>query len=110
MKSINLENPYDNISEDIALVCDEIKELLIDKNRKYGNSALDPIRIFSKSDPTEQIRVRIDDKLSRITRGLNIELDDEDVIKDLLGYLILLRISMAKKKAPEAPEFLQEKW
>lgn len=39
--------------------------MLLAKNAAYGNSALEPVRIFSKADPTEQIRVRIDDKLSR---------------------------------------------
>lgn len=69
---------------------DNIKELLISKNRKYGNSALEPVRIFSKSDQSEQILVRIDDKLSRIK---NSSLDeDEDVVKDLIGYLVLLEI------------------
>lgn len=69
---------------------DNIKDLLISKNRKYGNSALEPVRIFSKSDQSEQLLVRIDDKLSRIK---NSSLDeDEDVVKDLIGYLILLEI------------------
>jgi hypothetical protein len=48
------------------------------------------VRIFSKADPEEQIRVRIDDKLSRLARGHDA---GEDVILDLLGYLILLRIA-----------------
>ena len=30
----------------ISSVCDDIKELLIHKNRKYGNSALKPNRIL----------------------------------------------------------------
>ena len=42
----------------------------------------------------EQLKVRIDDKLNRLLQGnANIE-KDEDVIKDLIGYLILLLISM----------------
>lgn len=70
---------------------DNIKDLLISKNRKYGNSALEPVRIFSKSDQSEQLLVRIDDKLSRIK---NSSLDeDEDVVKDLIGYLVLLEIA-----------------
>ena len=36
-------------------------------------SALDPLRIFSKADTTEQINVRIDDKLSQIARGTTPE-------------------------------------
>lgn len=69
--------------------CDELKALLLAKNSAYGNSALDPVRIFSKADAAEQIRVRLDDKLSRIKRG---SAAGEDVEKDILGYLILLRV------------------
>lgn len=75
----------------IEEVCDEIKSMLLDKNRKYGNSALEPKRIFSKADPMEQINVRIDDKLSRIESG-QVD-DDEDVETDLIGYLVLKRVA-----------------
>ena len=78
----------------ISCVCDDIKELLIHKNRKYGNSALKPNRIFSKSSATEQLLVRIDDKLNRIMNGAGLLATDEDVVNDLIGYLVLLKISM----------------
>lgn len=65
--------------------------LLIEKNRKYGDSALNPARIFSKASNIEQIKVRIDDKLSRIKNAQDDE--DEDVIADLIGYLVLLTIA-----------------
>ena len=78
----------------IAQVCDSVKTLLLEKNIKYGDSALDPTRIFSKASATEQILVRIDDKLSRISRGQGLLLDDEDVLQDLIGYLVLLKISL----------------
>lgn len=71
----------------IADVCDKLKEFLIEKNRKYGNSALDPVRVFSKASPEEQILVRMDDKLSRIRNRQND--DDEDPFLDLVGYLVL---------------------
>ena len=74
----------------IAAECDRIKALLLEKNRKYGNSALEPVRVFSKADATEQIRVRIDDKLCRLARGLD---DDEDTVLDLVGYLVLLLVA-----------------
>lgn len=74
----------------IAEECDRLKALLIEKNRAYGNSALDPVRVFSKASPEEQILVRIDDKLSRLARG---SAAGEDVVQDLLGYLILLRVA-----------------
>lgn len=77
--------------EQVFSITDGIAEMLIEKNLKYGNSALEPKRIFSKADSAEQIKVRIDDKLSRIANQ-NLE-DDEDVIQDLIGYLVLLKIS-----------------
>jgi len=80
----------------IAMICDEIKELLLEKNKKYGDSALNPARIFSKADTTEQILVRIDDKLNRIQKGAGLLANDEDVINDLIGYLVLLKISLVK--------------
>ena len=46
---------------DIASVCDELKQLLLDKNRKYGDSALNPVRIFSKASTLEQLKVRMDE-------------------------------------------------
>ena len=85
----------------ISVVCDDIKELLIHKNRKYGNSALQPNRIFSKCSATEQLLVRIDDKLNRIMKGAGLLANDEDVVNDLIGYLVLLKISMASDKNHE---------
>jgi hypothetical protein len=76
----------------IAKICDDIRDLLLKKNRAYGNSALEPIRVFSKANSCEQILVRIDDKLNRIKQGANILSDDEDVLQDLIGYLILLKV------------------
>ena len=81
----------------ISAICDDIKELLLYKNRKYGNSALKPVRIFSKSDSVEQILVRIDDKLNRIQQGSGLLDEDEDVVVDLIGYLVLLKIALAQK-------------
>lgn len=81
--------------DDVLRVTNSIAELLISKNQKYGNAALEPKRIFSRADSTEQIKVRIDDKLSRISNQ-NIN-EDEDVIQDLIGYLVLLKISQKKK-------------
>lgn len=77
-------------AEMITRECDAIKAMLLEKNRAYGNSALDPVRVFSLASPEEQILVRLDDKLSRLQRG---EAAGEDVVLDLIGYLVLLRIA-----------------
>jgi hypothetical protein len=79
----------------------EIEDMLIDKNEKYGDSALNPVRIFSKADPREQIRVRLDDKLSRLVRGNHIN-EDEDVAQDIIGYFILDEILKRREERKKA--------
>lgn len=76
---------------DIARVCKDISVMLQEKNVAYGDSALDPVRIFSKSNAIEQLLVRIDDKLSRFARGMEYPGDND--IDDLIGYLVLLKIA-----------------
>ncbi len=83
-------DPLNAVGALIAEECNALRDMLIEKNRAYGNSALDPVRMFSKAPIDEQIRVRLDDKLSRLARG---EAAGEDVEQDLLGYLVLLRVS-----------------
>jgi len=86
-----------NLTQDtIANICDNIKSMLIEKNKSYGDSALDPIRVFSKASSDEQIKIRIDDKLSRISRGSEFYGDND--LDDLIGYLILLKVSKVYKK------------
>lgn len=89
-------NDIENTQLIIAATCDEVKEMLLEKNRKYGNSALNPLRLFSKADPIEQIRVRLDDKFSRL---INMPEDEnEDVIKDIIGYLVIYKIQQKRMK------------
>ena len=71
-------------------VLGELGAMLKRKNRAYGNSALEPLRIFSKADDIEQLKVRIDDKLSRIRNG---SADGEDAESDLIGYLVIKQIA-----------------
>tara|TARA_B100001173_G_scaffold271711_1_gene249828 strand:- start:2669 stop:3028 length:360 start_codon:yes stop_codon:yes gene_type:complete len=89
-----------NTQQRIVEVCDSVRELLLQKNRKYGDSALNPSRIFAKSDAVEQIKVRIDDKLSRISTSGTSDVD-EDTLQDLIGYLVLLKI--AAEQVTEQP-------
>ena len=85
----------------IAGVCDEVKRVLLEKNAAYGNSALDPLRIFSRADPVEQLNVRIDDKLSRVARGREFVGDDTEL--DLIGYLVLRRVARALAEESSRP-------
>ena len=95
-----------DVQRKIIEMCDRIAQMLITKNRKYGNSALSPLRIFSKADLLETIRVRMDDKLCRIRNQQGDE--DEDAYMDLAGYLVLYMIARegqagVEKEPPPKP-------
>ena len=82
---------------DLLKVTREITELLILKNKAYGNTALNPTNIFSKLSATEAICARLDDKIARIkNKGINDK--TEDTVDDLIGYLLLLKMSMNEEK------------
>lgn len=87
----------DTFANQVTSVCNEIRDLLIEKNKSYGNSALEPIHCFYKGSALESIKVRIDDKLSRLMRGS--EYSGDDTVKDLLGYLVLLRVAEKNQKS-----------
>jgi len=104
---------------DVDRVLAEIGDMLKAKNAAYGNSALDPLRIFSRAETVEQLNVRIDDKLSRIKRGKLFGgpsdahcasgLAAEDVDLDLIGYLVLRRIAKGRRTSAEwmSPEIIE---
>ena len=94
--------------EQVYKVLGDIQEMLIAKNQKYGNSALEPLGVFSHLSAKEGLMVRIDDKLKRIKNG-SLEKDDEDVINDLIGYLVLLKILDSKPRATHGWRDVKEK-
>jgi hypothetical protein len=98
-KNFNCDDLYlltvgTSAGKEIWQSCHDIAHMLIKKNISYGNSALEPVRIFSKTGPREQLHVRIDDKLNRLMKGTDYPGDND--IDDLIGYLILLKIAKSK--------------
>lgn len=85
--------------KDLSQILEEIATMLISKNEKYGNSALEPLGVFSQLSAREGLLVRIDDKLKRIKNG-SLQKDDEDVVNDLIGYLILLKMLDNSQRKP----------
>ena len=65
---------------------------MLQKNAKYGDSALQPLNVFSEAGAVAGIKVRIDDKLKRIKNAGLVDAT-EDTLQDLAGYLILLMIA-----------------
>jgi len=82
---------------DIIEVTTGIQELLISKNKAYGDSALNPANIFATGSAVENLASRIDDKLMRI-KNKGISEETEDTVSDLIGYLILLKIALKREK------------
>lgn len=82
----------------IARECDAVKDMLLEKNRKYGNAALEPAAVFSRATPVERLLCRLDEKIARIkTMGADATVD-EDTTFDLIGCLVLLRLAKAAEK------------
>lgn len=86
------------LANEILEVMEYITDLLISKNAKYGNSAIEPVYVFSGEhlSPLDQIFVQIDHKIARIKRG-NKSLEDEDVLLDLCGYIVLALIARRRE-------------
>lgn len=84
-----------NFEKSLDTILMNVGNLLKSKNEAYGNTSLNPPKIFSKLDSSEAICARIDDKIMRIkNRGLVSA--TEDTLTDLIGYLILLKMSRKK--------------
>lgn len=84
-------------SERIIEVTNSVRDLLLQKNAAYGDSALKPSNIFARGSAVENIACRLDDKLMRIkNKGLNDA--TEDTVQDLIGYLILLKIAIEDER------------
>ena len=79
--------------EKIIEISDSMKDLLLYKNEKYGDSALSPNNIFYKGDSTNSILIRLDDKIGRIKNNTEPKPRVNDVC-DIVGYCVLLLASM----------------
>lgn len=82
-----------NTQEKICEITDAIKDLLLYKNNKYGDSALKPNNVFYKGDSTNSILIRLDDKVGRVKSNPDKNPRVNDIV-DIVGYSILLLISM----------------
>jgi hypothetical protein len=69
----------------------DMYNLLIEKNKKYGDAVLNPVRILSSNISIKDVILsRIDEKLSRLMQDHKNE--DEDIVNDIIGYLIFINI------------------
>jgi len=88
-----IEDGETNLTETqqkISDICNNLKDFLIEKNKRYGNSALEPMKIFGDFDAEDLLKIRLTDKIMRIK---NSEIDRKNDYTDMLGYIILLCVS-----------------
>lgn len=92
------KNPWGEAptQQKIRNITDAMKDLLLYKNQKYGDAAINPLCVFTKhlkkvEANTASILVRLDDKLSRVKNADELRTND---ISDIIGYCTLLLISM----------------
>lgn len=93
-------NNEQEIQKAINLKCNQLRELLTEKNKMYGNSFFKTLDEYGNV----LICVRIEDKLNRLKQIiLNGEKDNEtderliDTLMDLAGYAILSRVYIDNK-------------
>ena len=75
-----------NASWKIQKVTEALNELLQEKNKRYGNSALEPLEGV-KYTAEDGIKIRLIDKLKRVINSEDLRKND---VADILGYLVLL--------------------
>ena len=86
--------------DSITAVFDGMREVVLEKNRRYGNSALAPLCVFATpermADPSitqsqKSIYIRLDDKLSRIVNSNGAPKKND--LADIMGYISLACVS-----------------
>ncbi len=97
VESLVLRKLTGEFEEILDMVIDDTRVMLLHKNAAYGDSALNPVRVFSKASLQEQLLVRLDDKVSRLARG---SAAGEDVASDMLGCLVLVEMAEQRERTP----------
>lgn len=82
-RPVTFDKPLSPVN-DFDKICSSLAKVLTEKNKRYGNSALNPIEVFNGKSKVGQ---RADDKLSRIKNNTALRKND---VCDLIGYLILI--------------------
>ncbi|MEO7535848.1 MAG: hypothetical protein ABIU30_18450 [Ferruginibacter sp.] len=75
--------PKPTTANEFHTIAAGIADVLTEKNKRYGGSALNPINVFSGKTKVGQ---RMDDKISRIQNSDVLRKND---VADLIGYLLL---------------------
>lgn len=75
---------FDIVDAENRKILDSLHEMLVEKNKKYGDAALNPLEIFAGKC---KYGYRVDEKLARVKNSE--ELCEADVV-DILGGLVII--------------------
>ena len=75
--------------------CDLIRDGLLIHNEKYGSSIFRPVTILSSVNAEDALRMRIDDRIRKLSCSKITPQQERELIDDLIGYLINFRAYMA---------------
>lgn len=96
LRTASMDSEVDG-QELLSWMVDGFRDFLVEKNRRYENSAGNPLGIFTRfmregdSLARQTILVRLDDKMKRIIKaGADGEELRKNDVADLVGYLFLL--------------------
>jgi hypothetical protein len=92
--TVNVEEVDESI-RDAHVILDELKTLLFEKNKAYGNSALSDVNLFCNLSSIQLLQGQIEHKLRRL-KALGVAGDTEDTLMDLLGYLTLFMVAVRR--------------
>jgi len=90
-----IQKSFESTQDRIKEVTTAMQELLLEKNKRYGDAAINPTNTFSKLSGQDSIKIRLDDKLKRVQASEETRVND---VCDIIGYCTLLLISMRVSK------------
>lgn len=86
----------DKSIRDAHQILDELKALLSEKNKAYGNSALSDVNLFCDLSSIQLLQGQIEHKLRRL-KTVGFGSDAEDTLMDLMGYLTLFMVAVRRE-------------
>jgi len=92
----DMSEPSNNVARNtswklaIENTLSSIRDGMLRHHQKWGSSIFQPVTILSSIGAEDAIRLRIDDRLRKLTKCRS-ESEERELIDDLIGYLINLR-------------------
>jgi hypothetical protein len=88
-------NQHLSWTHSIRKQCELIRDGLLIHNEKYGSSIFRPVTILSSISAEDALRLRIDDRIRKLSCKNISRQQERELVDDLIGYLINFRAFMS---------------